>query len=83
MEPPGAGGLTHQKPNGAGPQVLRADLNCAESNSSATIGNRNVALGVALDETEAEGIKVLVAATGTATVAPLLQATHTVPIACQ
>ena len=63
----------------------RADLNCAESNSSATIGSRKVALGVAqaLDETEAEGIKVLVAATGTATVAPLLQATHTVPIACQ
>jgi len=27
--------------------------------------------------------EVLVAATGTATVAPLLQATHTVPIACQ
>ena len=22
--------MTHQKPNGAGPQVLRADLNCAE-----------------------------------------------------
>jgi len=50
--------LTHQKPNGAGPQVLGADLNCAESNSSATIGSRKVALGVAqaLDETEAEGI---------------------------
>ena len=31
VEPPGAGGLTHQEPMGAqGPQVLGVDLNCSE-----------------------------------------------------
>jgi hypothetical protein len=31
LAPPGAYGLPHQKPNGAGPQVLGADLNRSES----------------------------------------------------
>jgi len=30
LEPPGAGGLTHQEPIHAGPLVLGAGLNCSE-----------------------------------------------------